>query len=353
MRLATTTVCVAALAFAAPALASYAPKLAVRQGGDATILDVSGAPTDDATAKLTFFAPAGAGAAPAATPGSTIGTVEVRAAAGALGGVTLVGTVQPRAAETLAEAATKCTGTATHSAYWGLALSAPGQKIELPLFVDPVPAFDRLAPLVSYALTLCLPPPDLPESLGGAPFFGAKVFEAQITLRGVFSPPPSGDNLWRVLATPYLPGQGTPDPESAVEAQSFVETATITLGTPRRTLTRAGATFQASGRVDLAGLSDTAATVSIARGTTATRLAVFARPPARVIDAYSLRFSIRRVPRPQVLFLQAAAAAPQRDLAETACKSTFDAPCIGATAGGFVAKSTTRRIVVPAALANR
>jgi hypothetical protein len=168
-------------------------------------------------------------------------------------------------------------------------------------------------------------------------------------VQGIFSAPSSGDNVWRLLATPYSPGQGMPNALATVEAQSFVETGAITLAPPARTLARLATTFQASGTVDVTGLSDTKASIALARGATAARLAVFARPAARTDGTYSQRFAIRRLARrAQVFFLQAAATAPQRDLAATACKASFGVPCIGATASGFTAKSSTRRIVVPA-----
>jgi hypothetical protein len=167
-------------------------------------------------------------------------------------------------------------------------------------------------------------------------------------VKGVFSPPSSGDNVWRLLATPYNPGKGTPNAAATVEAQSFVETGRIALAPVARALSRAAAVFQASGTVDVSGLSDTAASVSLARGATATRLAVVSRPTLRADGTYSQRFTIRRLlRRAQVFFLQAAATAPQRDLAATACKATFGVPCIGATASGFAAKSSVRRILVP------
>jgi hypothetical protein len=354
--------CVAAVALAAAghAFAAYTPKLVVQQSSAGTTIKLAIPSTDDPTAKLTFFAPAGTGANLTASAGSTIGTLEAKASAGALGGATLplTGSLQARAADgtylssgqqvPIAATATRCTGSATHAAYWILVLSAAGQTLEVPLFVDPVPASAPFAPLVAYQLVVCLPPSDIPESAGGAAF-GAKVFEASFTVQGVFSAPSSGDNVWRLLATPYSPGKGTPNAVATVEAQSFVETGTITLAPPVRTLTRLAAAFQASGTVDVNGLSDTAAGVSLARGATAARLAVFARPAARTDGTFSQRFSVRRVARrAQVFFLQAAATAPQRDLAATACKATFGVACIGATASGFAAKSSTRRIVVPA-----
>ena len=352
--------CVGALALAAAgqALAAYTPKLVVQQTAAGTTIRLAIPPTDDPTAKLTFYAPAGTGANLGATAGSTIGVLDAKASAAALGGATLplTGSVQVRAASgtylsggrqvPLATAAMRCTNTATHDAYWVLVLSAAGQTLEVPLLVDPVSA-PPLSAAVAYSLVICLPPSDIPESLGGAAF-GAKVFEANFTVKDVFSPPSSGDNVWRLLATPYNPGKGTPNAAATVEAQSFVETGRITLAPIARTLTRTAAVFQASGTVEVNGLSDTTARVSLGRGATATRLAVIGRPAVKADGTYSQRFAIRRLlARVQSFFVQATATAPQRDLAATACKATFGLPCIGATASGFAAKSSVRKVVVP------
>jgi hypothetical protein len=182
-------------------------------------------------------------------------------------------------------------------------------------------------------------------SAGGAAF-GAKVLEASFTVKGVFSPT-TGDNVWRLRGTPYNPGKGTPNPAATVEAQSYVESGTVTLGIPTRRLTRLSAAFQVSGTVKTSGLSDTNATVTLTRGSTASRQSAIAHPAVRGGN-FTARFAIRRlVQRAQTYLIQAAATAAQRDLATSACKATFGVPCIGATASGFAAKSSMRKIVVP------
>lgn len=99
----------------------------------------------------------------------------------------------------------------------------------------------------------------------------------------------------------------------------------------------------------MSGVSDTSASVSLARGTSPTKLSIFARPAVGTDGTFAQRFSIKRGKRAQVLYVQATASAPQRDLAATACKAAFGVPCLGATASGFVDVSATRKIVVPAA----
>ena len=348
----------AALALAGQAFAAYTPKLAVQMGAAGTRIHLTIPPTDDPTAHLVFYAPAGTSANLGATAGSTIGTLDAKAAAGALGGATLplTGTVQVRAANgtylssgqqvPLAAAATLCSGTATHAAFWVLVLSAAGQTLEVPILVDPVTG--PVAAAASYQLTLCLPPSDIPESAGGAAF-GAKVFDADFTVKGIFTPTTAGVNVWRLLATPYTPAKGTPNAAATVEAQSYVETGSVVLSTATRVLTKIAAAFKVSGTAKATGLPDTHATVALAKGSVSTKLAIFARPAAGSSGAFSGKFTVRRTAKAQTLYVAATATAPERDLGASACHATFGpVPCVGATASGFVAVSAPRKVVVPA-----
>ena len=219
------------------------------------------------------------------------------------------------------------------------------------MFADPSPAGLPFSPLLAYQLVVCLPRPDIPEAAGGAPF-GAKVFEANFTVSGVFSPTTARANLWRLVGTPYDPGVGTPNAAATVEAQSYVETGSAALGTPSRTLTRTVASFHATGAIKISGLPDTQAAISLRRGsatkTSVARL-VFAHPAVKPDNTFEARFAFKRAKRAQSLFVQAIATAPQRDLAGKACKATFGVPCISATAGGFTQFSAARTITAPAA----
>ena len=67
-----------ALAFAGSALASYTPKIVVSQAGTKTTIHVTIAKEDDATLKLTIYAPTAAAATLGQTPGTQIGTVSAQ-----------------------------------------------------------------------------------------------------------------------------------------------------------------------------------------------------------------------------------------------------------------------------------
>jgi hypothetical protein len=346
----------AALAFAAQAFASYAPKLYVQMGSAGTTIHLAISPNDDPTAHLVFYAPAGTAANLTAAAGSTIGTLDAKATAAALGGATLplTGTVQVRAPGgtylssgqqvPIANAAMACTGTATHAAFWVLALTAAGQTLEVPIFVDPTSG--PVAAAASYTLTLCLPPSDIPENLGGAAF-GAKVFDANFTVKNVFSPTTAGPNLWRLLGTPYTPGKGTPNAPATVESQSYVEMGSVGLATPTKKLTKTAATVTVKGAVKITGLPDTKAAVALVKGGTATKVAVFAHAIVGAGGSFTSHFTVRRGKKAQAVFVGAAVAAPGRDLDASMCHATFGVPCIGATAGGFTAISSIRGVIIP------
>jgi hypothetical protein len=191
------------------------------------------APTDDPTAKVVIYAPTGYTANLGAAPGTNIGTVTAKVAAADLGGATLPlgGSVQAAAATTsitfgggqavLSDLATQCTGTATHAAYWLLVLSAAGQTLQVPAYVDP--AADTETAFASDKIQVCLPPPDVPSGTPGRAAFGAKLFDAAITLKNVFTNPSSGAlHVWSAILTPYTPGAGTPNAPGTVEVRSAV-----------------------------------------------------------------------------------------------------------------------------------
>src|SRR4051812_15355682 len=341
-------VAAAAFTFAAQAFAAYTPKLTVQMGPAGTNIHLSIPPADDPTALLVFYAPAGTTASLGASAGTTIGTLTAQASPAALGGATLplAGTVEVRAAGgtylssgqqvPLAAAATRCTGTAAHTAFWVLKLTAAGQTLEVPLFVDPVPAPLNVA--ASFSLTICLPPSDIPENLGGAAF-GAKVFDANFTVKDIFTPTTAGVNLWRLRATPYTPAKGTPNAPATVEAQSYVENGTISLGAIARTLTKTAASYKVGGSVSTTGQLGAGVSVTLSKGTSPTKLTSFAKTLAGTGGSFAGRFAVKRGKKAQKVYVRASVNAPTRDLDVSACKATFGVSCVSATASGFTAVS--------------
>ena len=242
-----------ALSSAGTALAAYTtPKLLVTDAKPAAgvTISYSVSATDDPTAKLTFYAPKEYSAALTQPAGQTIGTVTAQGTAADLGGalLPLTGTVQVRAASgtylsgttqvPIAAAATQCTGTATHTAYWVLILQAAGQTLELPVFVDTVSTPPANA-FASASIQACLPPPDVPVGTPGRATFGFKLTQVNFKVNSIFTSAGTAEARWRVLATPYNPGQGTANAAGSVEAQSLVAfPRSVTLGKPKLKLTK-------------------------------------------------------------------------------------------------------------------
>ena len=139
--------------------------------------------------------------------------MQVRAASGTY----LSGTTQVP----IATASTQCTGTATHTAYWVLILQAAGQTLELPVFVDTVTTPPANA-FAAASIQACLPPPDVPVGTPGRATFGFKLTQVNFKVNSIFTSPGTAEARWRVLATPYNPGKGTPNAAGTVEAQSVV-----------------------------------------------------------------------------------------------------------------------------------
>jgi len=352
------TAAVALTAVGQAAAAYTTPRLLVtddRTG--ATTISFTQSAADDPSAKLTFYIPAGYTSTLTQAAGTTIGTVNASGTAADLGGalLPLTGTVQVRGASgtylsgatqvPIAAAATACTGTATHTAFWVLILQAAGQTLELPVFVDqgltpPASAF------ASASIQACLPPPDVPAGTPGRATFGFKLTNTVFTVNNVFAGTGSGDLLWRLLATPYLPTAGRPNAAGSVEAQSIVTfPRTALLAKPVRLKAKKGtASYRISGTLALPAAGTPV--VRLFRGRTASALGtpVTLR---RSGTTFTGSLAIKQTARAQVFFLQVRAAVPTADLGATACQATFGLSCLSATRAGYSARSATVRLVVP------
>jgi hypothetical protein len=121
-----------------------------------------------------------------------------------------------------------------------MSLSAAGQTLEVPLFVLTLSPASPQSAFASAFILLCLPPPDVPAGTPGRAAFGAKVFDAALTLKGVFpstlalkARADARKTLWRALAIAWLAGKGQVDGTSARELQA-TDTVPKTLGCTAR-----------------------------------------------------------------------------------------------------------------------
>jgi len=347
-----------ALSTAGTGLAAYtSPQLRVTDDRTAVTIRYTVAAADDPTAKLHFFAPTGYTASLTQPAGTALGTVTAQGTATDLGGalLPLAGTVQARAANgtftsapgstpaPLAAAATQCTGTAAHTAFWVLILQAAGQTLELPVFVDAPAAGPNASAFASVSIQACLPPPDVPAGTPGRATFGFKLTQVDFKVNNVFTSAGTGLPRWRVLATPYTPNTGRPNPAGSVEAQSVISfPRVLTLRRPAVKVSRGLTTVTIAGSAQLpAGI---ATTVRLYRGKSAAGLSpsvTLSRAGAGVRG--TLR--ITQTSRPQVVYVQARATLAA---GTTTCTPTFGVPCVSATRAAAIVRSNTVRVVIPA-----
>jgi hypothetical protein len=343
-----------ALAFAGSALAAYTtPRLTVLTEGAATSIRYGQSATDDPTAKLDFYAPTAYSASLTQPAGQTIGTVRAQGTAADLGGalLPLTGTVQVRAANgtylsgstqvPIAAAAQQCTGTAAHTAYWVLILQAAGQTLELPVFVDTVSTPPASA-FSSARIQACLPPPDVPSGTPGRATFGFKLTDVDFRVTNVFAYAGSGEPRWRLIATPYTPGRGTPNAAGSVEVQSVVAfPRTVTLRKPAVGKPVKGVvTLRIRGVASLPGGAP--ATLRLYRGAKVpTSRSILLR---RSGTTYTGTLRIKQTKRAQTLVLQTRATVAGGTVA---CTPTFGLPCLVATRGAIAPRSNTVRITIP------
>lgn len=325
---------VVALAVAGQAFAAYAPKLTASTTSAGTTISYMQVASDDAPLATTFFVPTGYAATLGQAAGSTIGTVTAQAAAADLGGATLplTGTVVVSDAATLGASATTCTGSAAHSAFWVLVLTAAGQTLQVPIYVDQIPIGNPLGAFATYTMTICLPPPDVPPGTAGRAAFGAKVIEASFTVKGVFTAP-AGEARWRMRATPYAPGIGTPNAAGTVETQSIEKGAgAVTLAAKAAGKKKAAV----SGKVTQGGTGVAGATVQIKAGKKVIGT-------AKTDSSGNYKAAVK-LPSASATLTATATVATQ-ELGASACSATFPpVPCIGATSAGFSATSKAVKV---------
>jgi hypothetical protein len=319
--------------FAGSAAAAYtSPTLAVASAGAKTTVTVRQSPTDDSTARAVIYAPPGTSATLTQAPGATLGTVDAEVAALALNGaeLQLAGDIRVAAAGQVAAALQlACTGTTTHTATWLMVLTAVGQTLTIPMYVDTATGGETA--FASTKIQVCLPPPDVPQDQGGAPF-GAKVLQAAFTLNGVLG---RGAGTWRTLWTPYVAGNGQPNAAGSVEARSTVAPGVLTARAAR-----AGARVRVTGRLAAGGRAVAGAAVQVWGGAKRTGL----KKLATVRTSASGAFTHTRLRGTLTFFQVRTAVAARPDATGCSAAGPLGAPCVTATRSGFTAASAVSRL---------
>jgi hypothetical protein len=320
---------VGALAVAAPALAAYSsPRLRIMNpdektsGGGRVTIQFEQAREDDPTFRLQFYVPQGYTTSLVPTAGQNLGTIAAVINATAISPDALIPVTGNIIGDTYdttkyPQGAT-CVGEPTIDAVWRLELTAGGQTLIVPMYVQAITG-GPLAAFASGRLTACLPPP-------AQATFGAKLVNATLNVRGVFTNPTSrGVYRWRAVATPYASNAGPVNPAGSVEIQAF-DTIPVNL-------TMAAAVNHRLNRVALTGrLTENnagvaALNVQILRGARVLRTVTTSRTGA-------FRAVLRL--RPGRYTLRAQARRGNINLGAGGCTQTFaPLPCIAATSSSF------------------
>jgi hypothetical protein len=328
---------VIALALASSAIAGITPLFSATTTADATVVSYSQLPGDDPIAALTFFVPVDYAALLAQPEGETVGTVTASAIAADLANtpLSLKGTIVAASATTtitsggasvaLGTAATACTGTSTHGAYWVLNLSAAGQTLQVPAFVDDVPITVPLAAIANNTITICLPPPDVPVGTPGRASLGAKLVSATLSITDVFSAAPAW-YTWHTRITPYTPGTGKVNAAGTIEVQSLDKTPQVLTVKAKK---KKPGKVTVSGRLVAGGKGVSGISVTILAGK---------KTVGKATTKAGGYFAALVTAPGTAKFSASVAVAPKKN---AACAPYFaPAPCAGSWVAGFTAKST-------------
>jgi len=347
-----------ALALSAPALAAYTPRLdvsvpnALKAAGKVKVHLAVG-PTDDATARIAVYSPVRFGANGGTAP-ATVGNVEARVAARDLGGaiIPVSGTIEVRPASgtylfngvqvPLASAATACTQTTTHTAYWVFKLTAAGSALELPAFFDVTAGLEQA--LGTSKVTFCGQPDDLPLGTPGRSPNGIKLIDAVLTLNaGVYTnPTAAGAYLWTSIWTPFNPGVGTPNVVGTVSAISV--TPLPILATLKGTYSKAKKSATLAGRVSIAGQFVAGVKLPLFAG--ASRTGLKRAGSTNATKASGAFTAIKRMVRTtyyQVRFAIPAIVEP--DLCAAVPANLGLPRCVTSTVGGFTVITNIARVI--------
>ena len=325
-----------ALAAAGSAFAVYTPTLAISPGNlttggsGANTIKFTSSAADDATAKLTIYAPLGYTVNLNQAVGAKIGKVNAQIIAVALGGALLPLTgdivVDDPAKYTAAPASVGCAGAAAHNAVWLLNLSVAGQTLAVPVYVDKTTGAE--ATFASMKLQTCLSSPNATVAQGGNSV-GAKAVSVDFTFNGVLTnPSAAGDSAWRALFTPYVTGGIAINTAGTIESRSIVRLPA--------SLTLAASKGKVSGKVTEGGKGLAGLRVQIWAGPSAKKLAKHGTVRAKSDGSFSAKAM-------KGMVYQARATLGTRGNTTAGCAAALPAiapfPCATATIGGWTAAS--------------
>jgi hypothetical protein len=349
-----TIVALAALAFAAPALATYSPRLAVTSvsqalGGAGARIKFSQSGADDPTQKVSVLVPKGYTVNTGGSNGARIGTVQatviasdLKATAKTTGALVVAGR-----SEFPTEAAA-CIGNQTPSAVWAFTLVVRGTAFRIPVFVDTSPP----APgdtLGVAAVTVCFEAGDTPKGAPNRAVLGSKIINFALTTNAISSPKDKGTYRWRASVTPFTPGTGNANLKGIVEVQSLVPlplelslSAKIASSKPGMKKVTLSGVFSAAGN-PIPGIF-----LTLERGTAANKLKRLGVISTNSLGEFGTSGDVAQASHSQRFFVHVTTTDIVRDLGIAGCQATTAAvPCVDATVP-YNVSSRTLAISIPA-----
>jgi hypothetical protein len=348
-----TVVLLGALAFAAPALATYSPRMVVSSstqalGGAGVKIKFWEDSPDDPIQKVVVLVPKGYTVNTSMAAGTRLGTATAGVVASDLSaGATASGALVVANKTDFANDALACTNTAP-AAVWSFTLAVRGSSFRLPVFVDTVAPTSGLPGVAT--LTMCIPAGDTPKGTPGRFVLGSKLLSLTMTTKAISSPKETGTYRWRASMTPYSPGIGSANLKGIVEVQSLVPvpleltlkatvTPSPTAGFSRVTLT---GTFNAAGS-PVPGVF-----LTLSSGTKANKLKRLGVISTNRDGAFSTKGDIKQGRTASRRYIQASTTNLERDLGIGGCQPTVaTVPCVDSTVS-FNVSSKIVAFTIPA-----
>lgn len=316
---------------------SFSP--ATLGSSDTASIHVSTPQADDSIAAINIYTNA---TVASGTPGTQIGSVEATAFAHDAGlNLPLTG---PVTADDPAKHTADTCSPGTNQAVWVMNLSAAGQTLPIPIYVNKTTG--GATAFGAYNLKLCLPPWDVPMGTPGRAFQGAQLIDAKLTLNKLVTAPTSaGLSVWETLTTPYTPGKGTPNLAGTFESRAFVPLP-ISLGI-KATHRKKTRTWTLSGKATEGGVPLAQGTaLTLSRGSSPTSLKPGGSTKVRSGGLWTM--TVQAIPK-KATYFQISASTGERDYTSTGCKNPAPATvapagCVNATLSAWSAKSSIVRV---------
>jgi hypothetical protein len=334
----------AALVWSGSALAAYAPQFIINHNPHSvasatTVISINVDRGDDATAKVTFFAPPGYQGVLGQAAGTQVGTVAASVQALRISPDAILPLTGTIVTDDPARYLANPCAPGTHRAVWILRLEAAGRTLMVPVYIDT--AAGPETNFASFKFQVCLPSPHIPEEAGGAAF-GAKLLSAQLQLQSglLMTPATAGRYVWPAFFTPYPNAPAPPNAAGTVQSRAVVQLpgqASLSATYNARTNT-----YRLAGAVTEFGAGIGGATVDILRGFSASRLSRIARTQTAGNGRFAR--SGRVQPRRRTFF-RARATVPNRVNSSVGCSLDVTglppapAGCVAAVYAGFTVQS--------------